>query len=82
MARVVVCKQTGYNRDFVTRGNTDEELLKTAAEHGKAAHNLGLEEELQVFEVMVKGMGGSSLSSGLAAQQDWIRRVRAAIKEE
>lgn len=40
MAKVVSCRDVGMDCDFVARGGTEEELLRNAAEHGKAEHGM------------------------------------------
>lgn len=40
MAKVVSCRDVGLDCDFVARGETEEELLQTAAAHGKAEHGM------------------------------------------
>jgi predicted small metal-binding protein len=40
MAKVLRCRDVGMDCDFVARAETEEELLKKAAEHAEAAHNL------------------------------------------
>jgi predicted small metal-binding protein len=40
MAKVVSCKDVGVDCDFVSRGETVEEVLRACAEHGKAAHGM------------------------------------------
>ncbi len=34
------CKDAGQNCNFVVRGKTEEEVMKSAAEHGRTAHNM------------------------------------------
>jgi predicted small metal-binding protein len=38
--RRISCRDIGVDCDFVATGNTDEEILKACAEHGKQAHNM------------------------------------------
>ncbi len=40
MAKTLRCRDVGMDCDFVARGNTEDEILKKAAEHAKAAHNM------------------------------------------
>ena len=42
MAKVLRCKDVGMECDFVARAQTEEEILKMAAEHAKKEH--GMEE--------------------------------------
>jgi predicted small metal-binding protein len=40
MAKVLRCSDVGFECDGVIRAETEEELLKQAAEHAREAHNL------------------------------------------
>ena len=40
MAKVLRCKDVGMDCDFVARAETEEELLKKAAEHAETTHNM------------------------------------------
>ena len=40
MAKVLRCRDVGMDCDFVARGETEEEILKQAAEHAGATHGL------------------------------------------
>ncbi|MFQ6116653.1 MAG: DUF1059 domain-containing protein [Candidatus Bipolaricaulia bacterium] len=41
MVKVLRCRDVGiWDCDFVVRADTEEELLKKAAEHAKTAHSL------------------------------------------
>lgn len=41
MTKVLRCRDVGiWDCNFVVRADTEEELLKRAAEHAKTAHNL------------------------------------------
>jgi len=41
MAKVLRCRDVGiWDCDFVVHADTEEELLKKAAEHAKTVHNL------------------------------------------
>ena len=39
MAKVIRCKDAGFDCAEVVRGQTEEEVLQKAAEHAKAVHN-------------------------------------------
>jgi predicted small metal-binding protein len=42
------CRDVGQNCNFICRGETEEEVLKKAAEHGKKSHGMTeLSEELK-----------------------------------
>lgn len=40
MAKVLRCSDVGFDCDGVIRAETEEEVLKMAAEHAQSAHNL------------------------------------------
>ena len=40
MAKVIYCKDFGSDCEFVSRGETEEQVLKVGAEHGKAVHGM------------------------------------------
>ena len=40
MTKVLKCNDLNPGCTFEARGNTDEDVLRTAAEHAKTAHNM------------------------------------------
>ncbi len=40
MAKVMKCRDAGVDCDFVARGETEEDILKQAAEHAKKDHGM------------------------------------------
>ncbi len=40
MAKAIRCRDAGVDCDFVVRGETEEELFRKAAEHGRLEHNM------------------------------------------
>ena len=40
MAKMIRCRDGGFDCDAVVRGATEEEVLQQAAEHAKRAHNI------------------------------------------
>jgi predicted small metal-binding protein len=40
MGKVLRCKDVGMDCDFVARADSEEELLKKAAEHAAKTHNM------------------------------------------
>ncbi len=40
MAKVLRCRDVGFDCDAVIRAETEEAILKKAAEHAQTAHNL------------------------------------------
>ena len=43
MAKVLRCRDVGIDCDFVARADSEEEILKKAAEHAAATHDMGNE---------------------------------------
>ena len=55
MAKAIYCKDAGNDCAEVIRGQTEEEVLQKAAEHGKSVHNLELTPELaQQVKTLIK----------------------------
>ena len=82
MAKAARCKETGQNCEFVIQGETEEELLANATQHGMGAHNIGAQEdELARFGrdfISQPGVG-----AGLVGERaDWLQKVKDAIREE
>lgn len=46
MAKVLHCKDAGFDCPEEIRGQDEEEVLKKAAEHAKKAHNLDVTPEM------------------------------------
>ena len=46
MAKVIYCKDAGFDCAEVVRGQTEEEVLQKAAEHAKAVHNTQVTPEM------------------------------------
>ena len=40
MAKILKCRDVGMDCDFVARGETNEEVMKQAAEHARTAHGM------------------------------------------
>lgn len=38
--KTISCREAGVDCDFVARGNTAEEVMKAAAEHGRQKHGM------------------------------------------
>lgn len=56
MSKAVYCKDAGFEDcAAVIRGETEEEVLQKAAEHGKSAHDLELTPEMaQQVKTLIK----------------------------
>lgn len=46
MAKVLYCRDAGFDCGAVVRGQTVDEIMKAAAEHGKQVHNLEVTPQL------------------------------------
>lgn len=46
MAKVLRCKDAGYDCDYEARGETEEEVLQKGAEHAKQVHNIEVTPEM------------------------------------
>ncbi|MFQ5879290.1 MAG: DUF1059 domain-containing protein [Dehalococcoidia bacterium] len=46
MAKVLSCREAGFDCDEVVRGQTEEEVLQKGAEHAKQAHNMEVTPEV------------------------------------
>jgi len=40
MAKVLRCRDIGFDCDYEVRAETEDEILKKAAEHAQTAHNM------------------------------------------
>jgi predicted small metal-binding protein len=40
MAKTVSCRDVGMDCDFVAKGETNEDIMRQAAEHARTAHNM------------------------------------------
>ena len=81
MAKIASCKDTGQNCDFVIQGETEEELLANAAQHGTDVHRIGSQEDeyARTFGrdfVSSSGGAGAGISG---ARADWLQKVKDAI---
>ncbi len=56
MVKAVYCKDAGFSDcAAVMRGDTEDEVIQKAAEHGKSVHNLELTPELtQQVKTLIK----------------------------
>jgi predicted small metal-binding protein len=51
MAKVIRCRDVGFNCEGVVRAETEEEVLKQVAAHAKSVHNLQAVSEEVVAKV-------------------------------
>jgi len=40
MSKILKCRDVGVDCDFVARGETEDEVFKLCAEHGRKAHQM------------------------------------------
>ena len=56
--KILACREAGIDCDFVAQGETEEELMKTGAEHLKTAHNMDISElppeEIAKIKTLIK----------------------------
>ncbi len=84
MAKAATCKETGQNCDFIIRGDTEEELLANAAQHGMNAHRIGAQEDEASRAYGRDFISGSGIGAGLGVGEraTWLQKVKDAIREE
>ena len=84
MAKTARCKETGPNCDFIIRGDTEEELLANAAQHGMDAHRIGAQEDeaARAYGRDFISDPGIGAGMGVGERRDWLRKVKDAIQEE
>ena len=85
MAKTASCKETGQNCDFVIRGETEEELLANATQHGTDAHGIGAREDEfgGTFGRDFISSAGAGTAGGIMGERaNWLERVKDAIREE
>ena len=83
MAKAARCKDTGQNCEFVIQGETEEELLANAAQHGKDAHRIGAQEDELTRAYGQDFISAPGLGAGIVGERsDWLQKVKDAIREE
>jgi len=81
MVKTASCKDTGQNCDFVIRGETEEELLANAAQHGTDAHGIGAQED-EYTGTFGRDFISASGPGIIGGRADWLQKVKEAIREE
>ncbi len=78
------CKETGQNCDFIIRGDTEEELLANAAQHGMDAHRIGAREDeaARAYGRDFSSAPGIGAGVGIGERDSWLQKVKGAIREE
>ena len=83
MAKAARCKDTGQNCEFVIQGETEEELLANAAQHGTDAHRIGAQEDELGRTFGRDFISAPGIGSGIVGERDdWLKKVKDAIREE
>ncbi len=84
MAKTASCKDTGLNCDFIIRGDDEESLLANAAQHGTDAHRIGAQEDeaARAYGRDFISAPGIGASFGVGERENWLQRVKGAIREE
>ena len=83
MAKSASCKDTGQNCDFVIQGETEEELLANAAQHGTDAHRIGAQEDeyAGTFGRDFISTSGAGVGGIVGERASWLQKVKDAIQE-
>ena len=82
MAKTARCKETGRNCEFIIRGDTEEELLANAAQHGLDTHRIGAQED-EFARFGRDFISQPGLGAGLVGERaEWLEKVKDAIREE
>ncbi len=83
MAKFARCKDTGRNCEFIIRGNTEEELLADAAQHGIDAHRIGEREDDTARTFGRDFISTPGVGAGIVGERaNWLQKVKDAIREE
>ena len=83
MVKTASCKDTGLNCDFIIRGDTEEELLANAAQHGTDAHRIGAQEDEAARTFGRDFISAPGVGAGIVGERgNWLQKVKDAIREE
>ena len=83
MVKTASCKDTGLNCDFIIRGDTEEELLANAAQHGTDAHRIGAQEDELARAYGQDFVSAPGIGAGIIGERDtWLKKVKDAIQDE
>ncbi len=73
MVQTARCKDTGWNCEFVIRGDTEEELLANANQHGMDAHNVGAQEDQLANQFGRDFISQPGMVAGIVGERaDWL----------
>ena len=82
MAKTSWCKDTGLNCEFIIRGDTEEELLANAEQHGTDVHSIGTQEDQYGRTFGQDFVSQPGVGAGIVGERaSWLQKVRDAIRE-
>ena len=83
MAKTARCKDTGLNCDFIIRGDTEEELLANAVQHGTDDHRIGAQGDEYARTFGRDFVSAPGVAAGIVEERgNWLQKVKDAIQEE
>ena len=83
MVKTARCKDTGLNCEFIIRGDTEEELLNNAEQHGTEAHSIGTQEDEYSGTFGRDFVSAAGVGAGIVGERrNWLQKVKDAIREE
>ena len=84
MVKTARCKETGLNCDFIIHGDTEEDLLANAAQHGMNSHRIGAQEDEASRSYGRDFISAPEIGGGLGVGEraSWLQKVKDAIREE
>ena len=84
MVKTARCKDNGQNCEFIIRGDTEEELLANAVQHGTDAHRIGArgDESARMSGQDFVSAPGLAAGMGAGERDNWLQKVKDAIREE
>ena len=83
MAKTARCKETGLNCEFIIRGDTEEELLANATQHGTDTHRIGAREDDAARSFGRDFVSQPGVGAGIVGERaSWLEKVKDAIREE
>ncbi len=81
MVKTARCKDTGLNCDFIIQGDTEEDLLANAAQHGTGAHSIGTREDEYARLVGRDFVSTPGVGAGIVGERaSWLQKVKDAIE--
>jgi CO/xanthine dehydrogenase Mo-binding subunit/predicted small metal-binding protein len=82
-AKTARCKDTGQNCDFIISGDTEEELLANAVQHGLDAHRIGAREDefARTYGRDFISDPAIAAGAGVGERDNWLQKVKGAIRD-